>query len=137
MLCRGINCQSRIVVVGDGDVRFHRIGIGHGEKELSLDRVSGAGKRGTGIAPLQMDLLADIARLRAGRIIETTKSSRAIGHFVNQRRTAGERRVHVEHGGQLFIVHSNRLERVVGAALILRNNCGHRLSQKADLSDRQ
>src|SRR5207249_9941988 len=54
-----------------------------------------------------------------------------------QWRTIGERRVHVEHRGQLFIFDSNRLERLVSAALVLRNDCRNRLSQEPDLSDRQ
>ena len=66
MLRRGINGHALVVDLGDGDVRLHRVGIGHRKIIVAFDDRRRFFKSFFDIAPLDFMRLADIRAFTGG-----------------------------------------------------------------------
>ena len=92
MLRRRINGHALVADIGDGDVGFHRVGIGHGKIIVALDHRGGFFECLLDIAPLNFMSLANIGAFAGGNIaLETAQRAGFEFPLVQQRRILGHR----------------------------------------------
>ena len=63
VLRRGINGHALVGDIGDGDIGFHRVGVGHGKIIVALDHGGSFFECFLDIAPLNFMCLANICCL--------------------------------------------------------------------------
>ena len=138
MLRRGINIHALVGDIGDGDIRFHRVGIGHGKIIVALDHRSGFFECLLDIAPLNFMRLANIVPFAGGDIaLETAQRAGFEFSLVQERRVFGHRLFGRKDAFQLFILDVDQFQRFERRPFIDRHHRGHRLAGVANFVDRQ
>ena len=140
MLRRGINRQlAPGIVIGDGHVRFHGVGVDHGEIKFAFDDVRGGSEGGIHVSPLHVHSLANIcfAPRENIEIVEAAKGAADVIHSVNEHGAGRERAGDVEHRCQLVVSDLDFVERFLGAQLVFGYDRGHRLAHESHFADGQ
>ena len=140
MLRGGIDRELAIgVVVGDGDVRFHRVGVDHRKIKLAFHDVRCRSEGGVDVTPFHMHVLANIfcAAREISEIVEPPKGAAEIVRPMNEHSAGRERGIDVEHRRELFVIDFDFVERLLRAQFIFGDDRGYRLADESNLADRQ
>ncbi len=127
------------VVIGEGHVGFHGVGVNHREIVFALDNVRGRREGGVHIAPLHVHGLANIlcAARKIIEIVEAAKSAADVVHAMNEHGAWRERARNIKHRRQLCVLDFDFVERLLRAQLIFADDRSHRLADKSNLADGQ
>ncbi len=138
VLRRRINSHALVGDIGDGDVGFHGVGVGHGKIIVALDHRGGFFECLLDVAPLNFVRLANICAFAGGDFaFETAQRAGFEFPFVQERRVFGHRFLRREDAFQLFVFDVDEFQRFEGGAFIDGDHRGHRLAGVAHFVDRE